>query len=260
MVSQRNFRGISQAFALFGFLVLLPLSSLAAPIDVDGTPLVEVVVPGITANGIADGYDLLNSAIPSSFSTNFLVLGDETKSSAPIPISQVPYTSIGGTLYFAFVYDLQETNNNEEVVIEDVTISVTGIGDVWTMTDSLILNFNGTSNLTLTPLGNGADMALFIPVSVFDGLGLTGSNTIVFTSTQSGSNNGNDEWILTDRGVVRPGCDGTGDPDDCAPLPQFAPDEAVSSGAATVPEPASIALLGAGVLLLVSFRRKRNKP
>ena len=31
---------------------------------------------------------------------------------------------------------------------------------------------------------------------------MTGSDTLVFTSTQSGSNNGPDEWILTDGGVV----------------------------------------------------------
>jgi len=236
-------------------------SARAMLIEVDGVPLEEISVPGTRGNAIADGYDLLNDAIPSSFSSNFLVLGDETKSSDPIQISDIPYTSIGGLLYFAFVYDLQETKRNESVIIDDVTISVPNGTEIWSTTEPILLNFeNGgvTTNLTLKPLGNGADMALFIPVSAFAGFGLKGSDSIIFTSTQSLSHNGNDEWILTDGGVVRPGCDGTQEEGtECAPLEKFDPEDDVTAPTPPVPEPSTVFLLGAGCLFLAVTRSRR---
>jgi PEP-CTERM motif-containing protein len=243
-------------------MLALTVTARAGLVNVDGTPLVEVSVAGTSGNnGIADGYDLLNDAIPSTFNVNFLVLGNETASSAPIQIADVPFTLIGGSPYFAFVYDLQETNSNEDVSIDDVIISVTGVGEIWSSTDVLLLNYAGTLNLTLTPLGNGADMALFVPVSAFDGQSLTGADTLVFTSTQSLSNNGDDEWTLTDRGVVRPGCDGSNPsaPACSAPLPRFGLTDPITSDvgfSADVPEPGGFVLVLGGLVVLGLLRRR----
>lgn len=45
-------------------------------------------------NAIAVGYDLTNAAIPSTFSTNFLVKGDGVSSSTPLNFANAPNTTI----------------------------------------------------------------------------------------------------------------------------------------------------------------------
>jgi len=81
-----------------------------------------------------------------------------TKSSAPLFFKDVPYTTVLGIRYFAFVYDAQETQNSQRISIDDVTVKVDS-QTVWSSTEAIFLNGSG-GNLTLTPLGNGADFAL----------------------------------------------------------------------------------------------------
>lgn len=97
-------------------------------------------------------------------------------------------------------------------------------------------------------------------MSLFDGRGLTGNSTFVFTTTQSDSHNGNDEWIFTDGGVV-----GT--------VMKFSASEGITSGtsqggggsteseqqASPVPEPGSATLLVAGCALLAAGRGRRRR-
>jgi len=124
----------------------------AAMIDAS-TP--ATAVTGTASGAWADGY---GEPIQSSFRVNFLVLGNETKSSAPLFFKDVPYTTVLGIRYFAFVYDAQETQNNQRISIDDVTVKVDS-QTVWSSTEAIFLNGSG-GNLTLTPLGNGADFAL----------------------------------------------------------------------------------------------------
>ena len=147
------------------------------------------------------GYDLTNAAIPSTFSNNFLVKGDGVGSSSPLNFVNAPYTTIGASLYFTFVLDLQETNNNESLSVDAFELLVNSTV-IWSTQEPILVN-NGTP-LTLTPLGNGADMALFIPVASFNGLNLTGSDTFIVRATHSLSHNGNEEWLFTDRGITTP--------------------------------------------------------
>jgi hypothetical protein len=218
---------------LFVFLTVVG-STVANGTTIDGTTPASTVL-GTSSGAWADGY---GEPISSSFRVNFLVLGNETKSSTPLLFKDVPYTTVTGTRYFAFVYDSQETSQQRRVSIDDVTITVGG-QTIWSSNEPIILNAGLDVNNTLTPLGNGADFALYIPVSLFDNRGLSGNSTFLFTSTQSDSHNGNDEWIFTDAGVV-----GT--------VLKFNENDPINSGTAAVPEPGSAVLVmlgGAGALL-----------
>lgn len=201
----------------------------------------NVLLPGTAGYAVLDGYDVTNMAVPSTFSVNLLVHGDGTFSSSNFNLSQVPYATISGTKYFAFVYDARETGGARSVQIDNVTLSVNGIGAVWSSTDSILLN--STTPYTASPLGTGPDLAVFIPVSAFDGLGLTGSSTAFLTVTQSMSDNGSDEWVWTDRGII-------------GGVTFFGPDDPIASESSdpAVPEPTTFflsggVLLGAGLLM-----------
>lgn len=222
--------------ALLLGLAILGQNLNAAMIDAS-TP--QTSISGNVSGAWADGY---GEPIQSTFRVNFLVLGNETKSSSPLFFKDVPYTTVLGIRYFAFVYDAQETQANQRVSIDNVTVKVDS-HTIWSSAESIVLNGSG-GNYTLTPLGNGADFALYIPVSLFDGRGLTGNSTFVFTATQSDSHNGNDEWVFTDAGVV-----GT--------VLKFSENDPISSGTSgggveesAVPEPGSAVLVLAGSALV----------
>ena len=205
---------------------------------------INLTLPGNPVNAIVDGYDATNMATPSMFSVNFLVHGNGTYSSADFMLSQVPYTVVGGLRYFAIVYDAQETSGGRPVQIDNVTLYVNGVGVVWTSTDAMLLN--STTPYTDSPLGNGPDMALLIPVSVLDGLGLVGSNTARLTVTQSQSDNGPDEWEWTDKGII-------------GGVSFFGPNEPISS--VVVPEPSTAGLILIGCALLLAVRKgRKSKP
>jgi hypothetical protein len=99
----------------------------------------------------------------------------------------------------------------------------------------------------LKPLGNGADLAVLVPLSVFDGHGLTEADSFFFQATQSGGDNGSDEWTLSDKGIA-----------DTHTPAIFSPDQEISSG--IIPEPGTGVLLGAGLLALaLNVRRNASR-
>lgn len=224
--------------SLLAFAAALICSPAHATLIVNGdnTQLFLSGTNGLPA--VVYGYDATNAAIPSTFNSNFLVKGDGTGSSAPITFSTAPTTTVGSLRYFVFVLDLQETNKNESLSVTNVSITVNN-QVIWQSTDDILVN--STTALTLTPLGNGADMALLVPVAAFNGLGLTGADTFIFSATHALSHNGNEEWQFTDRGIT-------------SQIVFYLPGESIEDVPA-VPEPSTIAFAMAG-LGLIAFRHK----
>ena len=219
-------------------------SSACATLIVEGnnTQLFLSGTNGLPA--VVYGYNATNAAIPSTFSTNFLVKGDGTGSSSPITFSTAPVTTLVGNKYFVFVLDAQEPNNTVAALqITNISISVNS-NVIWSSTDTILLN--STAIRTLTPTGNGADMAVYIPVAAFNGLNLTGASTFVFSATHFDSSGGNEEWIFTDRGIPT--------------AVSFFPANGVIQDIPSVPEPSTgaLALLsGAFFGFRLYFRRSR---
>jgi hypothetical protein len=197
-----------------------------------------------------DAYvDGTNAAAPSNFNNELMTLGNETLSGT-VAISEIPYLDLSSSLYFEFIYDMQETGGNSNgglggrpISIDDIVVSVNGttIWDYDASTYGSIL-LNGTTAFTDTPLGAGGDMALYVPVALFNGLGFTGSDALTLTVTQSDADNGTDEWIVQGSGA--------------GGMFFSAADVIIDSSA--VPVPAAMWLFGSGLLGLVGMARRKK--
>jgi MYXO-CTERM domain-containing protein len=171
-------------------------------------------LPGLSSQNTAlvgayiDAYYDGDPTWPSTFNKNFLVMGDGTAQSAPLAFSVVPYvTGLMGELYFMFTFDSQETQQNVPLVLDQIRLLINGT-PVWTSTEKILVNgflgsngepdgtFPIVSQQTTKPLGNGADLSVFVPVWFFNGMNLTGSSTFIFEVTESLNSNGNDEWKM----------------------------------------------------------------
>jgi hypothetical protein len=157
-----------------------------------------------------------------------------------VAFSDIPYFSFENTRYFRFVYDLQESGSagSEEVSIGNIEISVVGISDpdsFWSFNDTILLN--SKTPYSNSPLENGGDLELNVPVSLFVDYELTGSNEIIFTITQTLSDDGKDEWVLLSSGNF------------------FDPEDPI-----VVPIPPAVWLFGTGLLGLgLLGRRRKNR-
>ena len=129
--------------------------------------------------------------------------------------SDIPTAIINGVQSFIFLFDSQETGGSPGLNIDSITIEV-GSDVIWSY-DAGSFGSIMLAGDTDSPLGNGADIALAIPVALFAGLGLTGSDSLVFSWTQSNDNNGFDEWVLGGNGTF-----GVDDPITPVPLPAAA--------------------------------------
>ena len=199
-----------------------------------------------------DGAIITDSAAdPSTFSNEFWVYGDsdslisnqDINPPRDLLLGEIPYLNLDGFDYFYFVYDLQETGQagSALVWIDDIKIS-SGTVTIWDFDQgtygSIILN--KTTPFSDTPLGDGGDLALYLPLSLFSGL--TPESEIIFAARQSNSDNGKDEWVITGEGsfIVE-----TIDPGD----PPVTP----------VPEPSTFLLLGGGLVGLAFVVRRRRE-
>lgn len=202
---------------------------------------------GAPANGIADGYGAENAALPLTFNSSLLTVsrnGTEV-SSTPQRFSSVGYTAFRTKAYFAFVLDARESKAGPSLSIDRIRITVNA-AEVWRTTEAILLNGGAAADFTLTPFGNGADMALYVPVSVFDALSLTGSSRFVFSATHSLGHAGGDVWRLTDYGVIR---------DPAGVVRRFGPHELIRDIYRS-PEPSSALLLLTGLGMLARERRR----
>ena len=244
-MSSSNRQGLAGPMFLAA-LLWLPASAQATIIN--GTGLDSMgTVSGTTAAAIAEAS--VNAA-PSSFSQNLLVLTNGTEDSSAVPFASGGWLDVSGTAYLPLVYDMQETANNEDVLIGTLRLCLFaacgdgGSVEVWSSTENIDVNTD-SGDLTLSPLGNGADLAVLVPLSVFDGHGVTEADSFFFQATQSKGDNGNDEWALSDQGI-----------NEAHTFAIFSPDQDISSG--VIPEPGTGVLLGAGLLALARKGRRES--
>lgn len=219
--------------------ILMP--SMASAITVLGTDSNVALNGGAYADGTS-------TAAPSNFNQEIMTLGNETKSGGVL-FSEIPYFDFSSTLYFQFIYDMQETGGNSggglggrPLSIDDIVVSVNGTTTVWDYDQSVYgsILLNSTMDFTNTPLGAGGDMDLYIPVALFNGMGLTGNDTLTLTVTQSNADNGTDEWIVLGSGTF------------------FGANDEIIGTAAVVPVPTAAWLFGSGLLGLIGIARRKK--
>jgi hypothetical protein len=224
--------------AVFLCLLMLMASQTFALTITDSSSFYETLNDG--------AYITQSIAASNLFNQEIFTSGDETKSGT-VAFSAIPYFNFADTLYFQFIYDMQETGGvgKRLLSIDDIVITVEGISTpFWNFDDtgygSIILN--SAEPYTHTPLGAGGDMELYVPVSLFAGMGLTGSNLLTLTVTQSQTDNGTDEWV-----VLGSGSGGS----------FFGPDDPINTD--PVPIPPTLFLLGTSVIGLILVRSKFKK-
>lgn len=147
----------------------------------------------------------------STFSQEFISSMGGVDISDPVSIGDIPIVQRGGVPMFRLLYDQQETMRNESVTHHSLKLygtpsssetltSIVTAQLIWENHDPIEVNPVG-GYVTDSPLGNGADYALLVPVSLFSGLS---TNDYMFmVQDQRNGHNGPDEWAITD-GVTLP--------------------------------------------------------
>lgn len=152
--------------------------------------------------------------------------------------------------------DAQETaNNGLPLLTNNMTINIHSTADytdpiaVWTNPYAVQINGDlpaseggGAQTLTNEPLGQGADLLVLVPVSIF--YGYSTDDYFEWVVTQEDSNNGDDEWALApgttffESGIT------------------LSADAGPAEEPAAVPEPSSLGLLGLALASALLRRRR----
>ena len=231
-------------------------SNTSASIVIDGTSL-DVNIPGTSADATLTAYSVFlgnDPGSPSLFNNEVLnypgTSDPDVVAGNTIQMSDVPVYTIDDQTYLRLIYDAQETSPAKQIDITSILINVGG-QDVWAYDSSptggdgaIIVNPDGTpdTELTIKPLGQGADLSLLIPMTVFDGLGLTGSDDFVLSASQINSDNGNDEWAFQ------------GFAGEESIISYVDPNDVIG---VVVPVPATVWLFGSGLIGLIGVARRK---
>lgn len=209
---------------------------LAAAVCVGATTsALAVTVSGTTMATVNDGVEIDGTRADdqSLFSNEFATSTDTADylgteySTGSIALSDLPV--VDGS--FQFIFDSQETGGSPTISIDEIILVVGGT-EIWNFDEVAFgsLDLDGTTN---SPLGNGADMGLYVDVGLF--AGLTGADTLDFYWTQSDANNGADEWVVVGDGFFDP-----------------------NTPIGAVPVPASALLLGTAFVGSIALGRRRK--
>jgi hypothetical protein len=169
-----------------------------------GTGVIESFVR-LQQSGFERGYN--TSGRPVAFNEN--TSGQFTRD---LTLGQVPVRSIGGTDYYEFILDINQTNNNPLLTLLQVKIYTSLVGSQTTSNvDSLgTMRYNmdagGNSSVELDysrSSGSGqGDMNLYVPVALFGG---AAGNQFVYLYSEFGepgqpTNDGFEEWAVRSPG------------------------------------------------------------
>jgi len=198
--------------AISGASALFPLSIAKADIFVDGTTVARNLGQGVLASGTLSGSN------PSAFNNNFLVWNTQdttstTTNANAVSLSELDLVEVSGVQFLRLALDAQEAGKAKaQITITNLVINVFDETDtafsspftVWDFSNdgsnNIVINDDTTvpdEDLTLTPLGNGADVAFLIPRSLFIGTDFIGADKLKITvSGLSDRDNGSDEFDL----------------------------------------------------------------
>lgn len=165
----------------------------------------------------------------STFAFKYLSVGDEE-----LAVSDVMFGSVSvdpGTGSIVLLYDSQETGGDPGLIIERLEIYTapaeepTSLTLRWSLSPADQLELTGGTD---SPLGNGADMALHLPLELF--AGVADDDLFILQTYQAHADNGSDQWV--------------------------SPTGPTIGGTTVIPEPRTALLLLMGITFIATRRRR----